>query len=368
MTFPTSEHAALASLPYLDPRSVSAMFNPACVPGSRPSAWMISAAVLVRDDGRDHPCARALGATGWRSQAQYARLFMLVTTILIVLGERDAAGGVGGRGRSGFGAWREASAWSAPFMRPPGLPVGDFITLANTYPLWIVVLGLDLGPKGTGGGATCCWIACAIHGRGAVRRPAFSSMTTWALPRSRLVGAMSTAVAMLGLHNLRGEVDLLARSSRTFLGVASLVAGSWYLLRGPGASSLRGDDGGGDGRKFSSLGGSHRADAARGSASPARSGQIFLTKAYAARRAAAGLGAGAQPGGIWVWFRISARGLRAVSPQTLVGACRFVVAANGVAPGALARGSGYRRKDAVTSASNAESIGGQCGSGEASKR
>ncbi len=128
---------------------------------------------------------------------------------------------------------------------------------------------------------------------------------------------------MLGLHNLR-YIDPRAVVAH-FSGVASLVAGSWYLLRGPGGVVLR----------------ETTAAATAGSLSPGvvtvlmlfgvgitgTIGQISPDEGVRSRGQRRGLGAGAQPGSVWVWFR-STRGLAALqsaNPRRL--ALALVVAA-----------------------------------------
>ncbi len=289
------------------------MSNPACVPGSRPSAWMISAAFSF---ATMVAITHALGSRcDWLAIALVRAVFMLVTTILIVLAS-------GAR----LAVWRPGTLWIrslagsfslvCSFYASTRLPVGDFITLANTYPLWIVVLAWILGRKAPAGGDVLR-IACAITGVALIGGPHFSHDNLGATVA--LVGAMSTAVAMLGLHNLR-YIDPRAVVAH-FSGVASLVAGSWYLLRGPGGVVLR----------------ETTAAATAGSLSPGvvtvlmllgvgitgTIGQIFLTKAYAAGAPARVSVLGLSQVVFGFGFDLLA-GSRALSPQTLVGAALVV--------------------------------------------
>ncbi len=104
--------------------------------------------------------------------ARCARLFMLVTTILIVLAS-GAAGGVAAGDALDSGL---AGSFSlvCSFYASTRLPVGDFITLANTYPLWIVVLAWILGRRHRRGGDVLR-IACASTGVALIGGPHFSA-------------------------------------------------------------------------------------------------------------------------------------------------------------------------------------------------
>jgi drug/metabolite transporter (DMT)-like permease len=284
----------------------------ASVPGSHPSAWMISAAFSF---ATMVAITHALGSRcDWLAIALVRVLFMLVTTVLIVLAS-------GAR----LAVWRPRTLWIrslagsfslvCSFYASTRLPVGDFITLANTYPLWIVVLAWMVGRKAPTGG-DLLRIVCAITGVALIGGPHFSSQnlgTTVAL-----IGSISTAVAMLGLHKLR-HIDARAVVAH-FSGVASLIAGAWYLARGPG----------------NALAGTSVASTA-GHLSPAvitvlmllgvgltgTIGQIFLTKAYAAG-APARVSVLALTQVVFGFGFDLLAGSRALSPQTLVGAVLVV--------------------------------------------
>ena len=106
------------------------------------------------------------------------------------------------------------------------LPVADVLTLTNTYPLWIVALtALSLGrPPGAG---QLAGVGCGLVGVILVQRPHLGGDRLAA--GVALASALSTAVAMLGLHRLRG-IDPRAVMAH-FAGTASLVAGAWLFAR-----------------------------------------------------------------------------------------------------------------------------------------
>jgi drug/metabolite transporter (DMT)-like permease len=107
------------------------------------------------------------------------------------------------------------------------LPIADVLTLTNTYPLWIVLLSavwLGVRPSWV----EIAGVASGLAGVALVQRPHLGGdrlATAIALSSS-----VFTAVAMLGLHRLRG-VDPRAIVAH-FSGVASVVAGTWMFLRG----------------------------------------------------------------------------------------------------------------------------------------
>jgi drug/metabolite transporter (DMT)-like permease len=289
------------------------MSDPASVPGSRPSAWMISAAFSF---ATMVAITHALGSRcDWLVIALVRALFMLVTTILIVLAS-------GAR----LAVWRPGTLWIrslagsfslvCSFYASTRLPVGDFITLANTYPLWIVVLTWVGGRKAPSSG-DFLRITCAVAGVALIGGPHFSSNNLGAMVA--LIGSVSTAVAMLGLHKLR-HIDARAVVAH-FSGVASLIAGAWYLLRGPGSVVLV----------------ESSAVSTHANVSPnmltlgmllavgltGTIGQILLTKAYAAGAPVKVSVLGLTQVVFGFGFDVLA-GSRALSPQTLIGAALVV--------------------------------------------
>jgi drug/metabolite transporter (DMT)-like permease len=109
------------------------------------------------------------------------------------------------------------------------LPVGDVLTLTNTYPLWIVVLSWASMRKYPRAG-DLLRVACGLAGVVLIEQPHLSGDNLAAAVA--LMSSVSTAVAMIGLHRLR-EVDARAVVAH-FSGVASLVAGAWYVAKWPG--------------------------------------------------------------------------------------------------------------------------------------
>lgn len=257
----------------------------------------------------------ALGSRcDWLTIALVRALFMLVTTVLIVLAS-------GAR----LVVWRPGTLWIrslagsfslvCSFYASTRLPVGDFLTLANTYPLWIVVLAWILGRKAPAAG-DFLRIGCAITGVVLIAGPHFSGDRLGATVA--LLGSFSTAVAMLGLHKLR-YIDARAVVAH-FSGVASLVAGSWYLLRGPG-EVLRGGP-------VASMGGGLDPAVVTllmllGVGLTGTIGQIFLTKAYAAGAPARVSVLGLSQVVFGFGFDLL-EGSRTLSPQTLLGAALVV--------------------------------------------
>jgi drug/metabolite transporter (DMT)-like permease len=110
------------------------------------------------------------------------------------------------------------------------LPIADVLTLTNTYPLWILVLSsLFLGLKPTIG--EVAGIILGLIGVALIQQPHGAGDRLAVL--IALGSSVSTAVAMLGLHRLRGihATAIVAH----FSGVASLVTVAWLLVRGLGA-------------------------------------------------------------------------------------------------------------------------------------
>ena len=106
------------------------------------------------------------------------------------------------------------------------LPVADVLTLTNTAPLWIVVL-TALALRRAPGAREVAGLACGLAGVILVQQPRLGGDRLAA--GVALASAASTAVAMLGLHRLRG-IDPRAVMAH-FAGTASLVAGGWLLAR-----------------------------------------------------------------------------------------------------------------------------------------
>jgi drug/metabolite transporter (DMT)-like permease len=159
------------------------------------------------------------------------------------------------------------------------LPVGDVLTITNTYPLWILALSW-LALRERPRPVELAGVACGLAGVALIQRPHLRGDNLAAAVA--LASSFSTAVAMIGLHRLRG-VDARAVVAH-FAGVASLVAAVWLVAR----------DGLGPQAPASVAGGGTVTASAFPAAGPVTLllllgvgvtgtvGQIFLTKAYAA--------------------------------------------------------------------------------------
>ncbi len=245
------------------------MTHPPDASDSRPAVWMISAALCF---ATMVAFTHALGPRcDWLTIALVRVAVMFVTSVTIA-----RLSGVA------LVLWEPRTLWMrsfagsfslvCSFYASTRLPVGDFITLSNTYPLWIVILAWVSGKTAPNLGDVIR-IACALVGVVLIGRPGLSGDNLGAAVA--LLGSVSTAVAMIGLHRLRG-VDPRAVVAH-FSGVATVIAGSWFLLRGPGGGSL--------------VGVSSSASPGYepltwllllGVAATGTAGQLFLTRAYAA--------------------------------------------------------------------------------------
>ena len=112
------------------------------------------------------------------------------------------------------------------FFAMTRLPVADAITLTNTFPIWIV-LATAVMHRTPPAVSETLGVASGLIGVALIQRPhlggdGFAAMVA-------LASSVSTAVALLGLHRLRG-VDTRAIVAH-FAAVASLVAGTWLVLR-----------------------------------------------------------------------------------------------------------------------------------------
>lgn len=106
------------------------------------------------------------------------------------------------------------------------LPVADAITLSNAYPLWIVLAtAVVLRQIPTRG--EVLGVVCGLAGVALIQRPHLGGDRLAVV--AAILGSFATAVAMLGLHRLRG-VDPKAIMAH-FAAVASLVVSGWLLVR-----------------------------------------------------------------------------------------------------------------------------------------
>jgi drug/metabolite transporter (DMT)-like permease len=106
------------------------------------------------------------------------------------------------------------------------LPVGDVITLTNTYPLWIIALTWLAARRAPVAG-DLLGVLVGVAGVALVGRPHLSGNHLAAAVA--LISSVSSAIAMIGLHKLRG-IDARAVVAH-FAGVACVVAGLGYGFR-----------------------------------------------------------------------------------------------------------------------------------------
>ena len=106
------------------------------------------------------------------------------------------------------------------------LPIGDALTLINTYPLWIVLLSGALMRRAPGL-TEIAGVACGLLGVALIQQPHLEGGGFAAIVA--LMSAFSTSISLLGLHRLR-EVDARAVVAH-FAGVASVVSGLCVSLR-----------------------------------------------------------------------------------------------------------------------------------------
>jgi drug/metabolite transporter (DMT)-like permease len=191
---------------------------------ARPALWMLCGALAFAMMGA---LTHALGPRcDWLLIALVRALFMFVSAVAMarLRGARLAV-------------WAPPTLWVRSlagslslvcnFYAMTRLPIADVLTLTNTYPLWIVLMSAAwLGGRPSWG--EIVGVLSGLAGVALVQRPHLGGdhlATAIALGSS-----VSTAVAMLGLHRLRG-VDPRAIVAH-FAAVGSLVAGTWLALRG----------------------------------------------------------------------------------------------------------------------------------------
>jgi drug/metabolite transporter (DMT)-like permease len=195
----------------------------------RASLWMLCGAFGFATMSA---LAHALGSRcDWSVVATVRVLVMLVSAIILT----RAAG-------AKLVFWRPRTLWMRScagsfslvcnFYVLAHLPVADAITLSNVYPLWIVLVPSLLRLKWPTPGELL-GVAIALAGVALIQRPQLGGDRLAVLVG--LICSASTAVAMLGLHRLRG-VDARAVVAH-FAGVASLVSVGWLVVRWGQAAS-----------------------------------------------------------------------------------------------------------------------------------
>lgn len=228
--------------------------------GARPALWMLCGALAFAIMGA---LTHALGARcDWLVIALVRALFMFLMAV-------GLARGKGTR----LVLWEPSVLWVRSlagslslvcnFYAMTRLPIADVLTLTNTYPLWILLLsaaGLGVWPTGL----ELAGVASGLAGVVLIQQPHLGGDR--AATAIALGSSVSTAVAMVGLHRLRG-VDARAIVAH-FSGVASVVVTIWLILRGPGDVARLGEP-----RTLLML---------AGVGISGTIGQMFLTRAYAA--------------------------------------------------------------------------------------
>ena len=188
------------------------------------SAAMLGAAALMASMGA---LVHLVGdRSDWLVVALIRTLIMMATATALV-----RAAGVP------LAIWRPRSLWVRSlagsfslvcnFFALAHLPVADAVTLSNMHPLWIVLLTaatLRRWPALV----ELAGVASGLLGVILVERPDVAHAQGLAVAVA-LMSSVSTAVAMLGLHRLKG-VDTRAVVAH-FAGVASAVAAAWLVLR-----------------------------------------------------------------------------------------------------------------------------------------
>jgi drug/metabolite transporter (DMT)-like permease len=236
--------------------------------GRRPATWILSAAFCFAIMGA---LTHALGPRcDWLTIALVRTVFMFAASVVVA-----RAAGVE------LVVWRPATLWMrslagslslvCSFYALTRLPLGDVLTLTNTYPLWIVMLSW-LSVRRAPGAGDALAVASGLTGVALIERPHLTGDHLAAAVA--LLASVFSAVAMLGLHKLRG-VDPRAVVAH-FAGVASLFVAGSLLARGPvGAGDPSGStpDPGVAAVTLLML---------LGVGASGTVGQVFLTRAYAA--------------------------------------------------------------------------------------
>ncbi len=192
-------------------------------PHGRPALWMLGGAFCFATMGAT---THALGPRcDWLVIALVRVLIMFASTALMA-----RAAGVR------LVVFRPATLWMRSlagsfslvgnFFALTRLPVADAITLSNTYPLWIVLV-TAFALRQPPAAAEVLGMISGLVGVVLIQRPHLGGDRFAVLVA--LLSSVSTAVAMMGLHRLRG-LDPRAVVAH-FAGVASLIAGAWLLLR-----------------------------------------------------------------------------------------------------------------------------------------
>lgn len=181
-----------------------------------PAAWMISAAFCFATMGA---LTHEVGSRCDWLLIAFIRIFatFVFSTLLALAGGTRLV------------LWRPRTLWwrsiagtvsvACTFYALTRLPVADVLTLTNTYPLWIVLTTFVGGRRG-GRLLDLACVACGILGVVLIQQPHGAGPANASGVVIALVASVTTAIAMLGLHRLKG-VDARAVVAH-FSGVASL--------------------------------------------------------------------------------------------------------------------------------------------------
>lgn len=193
-------------------------------PADRPYLWMLAAALAFAAMAA---FAHALSPlVDWRLIALARSGLALLFAVLLV-----RASGVRLVVWRPFSLWMRSIAGSVSmvctFYALTRLPIAEVLTIANVFPVWVALLSWPLLGELPGWSV---WLAVTlgISGVALVEQPHWLDGNTAALVV--LTGSMFTAVAMLGLHRLRG-IDSRAIVVH-FSGVAAVICGVLVLLGG----------------------------------------------------------------------------------------------------------------------------------------
>ena len=190
------------------------------------SGWMLAAAALMATMGA--MVHRLDGRADWLVVALIRALVMMVTAAALVRGAGLP-----------LAIWRPRSLWVRSlagsfslvcnFFALARLPVADAVTLSNLHPIWIVLLSAAAYRKFPAR-SEVLGVASGLAGVALIERPDLAHAQGLAVLVA-VLSSVSTSVAMLGLHRLRG-IDGRAVVAH-FAGVASAFAAIWLVLRWP---------------------------------------------------------------------------------------------------------------------------------------
>ncbi|MGE3818097.1 MAG: DMT family transporter [Isosphaeraceae bacterium] len=192
---------------------------------ARPALWILTSALIFSAMGA---FAHALGTRcDWLTVAVVRALFMLVTSVAVAR-TTDVP----------LALWRPRTLWMrslagsfslvCSFYALTHMPIGDVLTLTNTYPMWILALSW-LGLRQVPTPSEVLGVCCGLLGVALIERPHLDAEGDSLAAVAALLASFSTAVAMIGLHRLR-TVDARAIVAH-FAGVASVVVVTAAIVR-----------------------------------------------------------------------------------------------------------------------------------------